>query len=389
MQPSPLVQFTMNGLKRCYMPERGLWSFKYHLDGREPPNEARPSYDVFYSLNVLLGFAKTPEAARAAFGVAPDVMFQHVVSCLNGAGARRYAYGMALWAAAELETSVPDDVAQRVRSMAAEPNAMESWTAQEVGMILSGAVAQSRRDPTWNKLAHDARNHILQRLSSKSGLFRDCAIGVRKYFASFATEVYCTLSLYQYDELFGDPVSARAADACVQRLISLQGPQGEWPWFYHAVSGQVVDFYEVYSVHQHGMAPALLKPAMKRGVVGAREALERGFRWVLGDNELGVPMLRPDISVMARSQARKGWASRRDVRLARASFNALTGRGARLTGRPEEITITPEVRSYELGWTLWSFGDDADFPELTHHKAFATAGAAPQERKRMTTSCAD
>jgi hypothetical protein len=265
---------------------------------------------------------------------------------------------------------------------------MESWTAQEVGMILSGAVAQSRRDPSWNKLAHAARDHILQRLASRSGLFRDCATGPRKFFASFATEVYCALALYQYHEMFGDPLSARVADACVHKLISLQGPQGEWPWFYHVPSGRVVDYYEVYSVHQHGMAPALLKHAIKRGVLGAREALARGFRWVLGDNELGVAMLRPEASVMARSQARKGWASRRDVRIARASFNAVTGRQAQLAGRGE-ITITPEVRSYELGWTLWSFGDDSDFPELTHHEAFAVTGRARQEPERMTTSRAD
>jgi hypothetical protein len=386
MRPSPLVQFTLKGLKNCHMPERGLWSFKYHLDGREQPNEARPSYDVFYSLNVLLGFSKTPTAARAAFGLAPDVMFQHVVSQLNGAGARRYAYGMAMWAAAELQTSVPDDVVQHIRSMTAEPNAMESWTAQEVGLILTGAVAQSRRNAAWVKLAHDARDHILQRLTSESGLFRDCAVGGRKFFASFATEVYCALALYQYDELFGDPVSAATADACVRKLIALQGPQGEWPWFYHVASGHVVDFYEVYSVHQHGMAPAVLKHAIRRGVAGAREALARGFRWVLGDNELGVPMLRPEVSVMARSQAREGWAARRDVRLVRAAFNAVTGRPAHLTGRAEEITITPEVRSYELGWTLWSFGDDADFPELTHHKAFAANVWAPQEPERMAAS---
>lgn len=386
MRPSPLVQFTLNGLKHCRMPERRLWSFKYHLDGREQPNEARPSYDVFYSLNVLLGLSKTPEAARMAFGLAPDAMFQQVASRLNGAGARRYAYGMALWAAAELETSVPDDVVQRLRAMTAEAGAMESWTAQEVGMILSGAVAQSRRDPSWIKLAQDARNHILKRFASETGLFRDCAVGGRKFFASFATEVYCALALYQYDALFGDHLAAGAADACVQKLISLQGPRGEWPWFYHVASGRVVDFYEVYSVHQHGMAPALLKPAIARGVVGAREALARGFRWVLGANELGVAMVCPEVSVMARSQARKGWASRREARLARACFNAATGRRARLAGRSGEITITPEVRSYELGWTLWSFGDDADFPELTHHEAFTTPAQAPRERALMTVA---
>src|SRR5262245_33593719 len=41
--------------------------------------------------------------------------------------------------------------------------------------------------------------------------------------------------------------------------------------------GTVVDFYEVYSVHQHGMAPAILHHAIRHGVAGAREALVKGF----------------------------------------------------------------------------------------------------------------
>lgn len=30
------------------------------------------------------------------------------------------------------------------------------------------------------------------------------------------------------------------------------------------------------------------------------------------------------------------------------------------------------MRSSELGWTLWSFGDDTEFAELTHHEAFGS-----------------
>ena len=60
-----------------------------------------------------------------------------------------------------------------------------------------------------------------------------------------------------------DPLAILAANACVTKLIALQGPQGEWPWFYAAGQGTVVDFYEVYSVHQHGMAPAILHHAIR------------------------------------------------------------------------------------------------------------------------------
>ena len=375
MGPSPLVQFILRGLKRCYMPGRGLWSYKHHLDGRSEPNEARPDYDVFYSLNVLLGLSKTVAGAREFLSVDPRAMFPGVAAQLAGARPRRYAYSTALWAAAELGVPAPDCVSEPIRAMTSDTRAMASWTAQELGMLLSGTVAQARTDHSWTKLARFAKDLILDQLYTESGLFRDCALGPRRAFGTFATQVYSALSLYHYDELFGDSNAAKAADSCVMRLTTLQGPQGEWPWFFQPASGRVLDFYEVYSVHQHGMAPAILRHAMKRGVPGARHALVKGFYWILGRNELGVTMLVPDFSLIARSQARRELAGARVSRAARASLRYLTRQEARVGLQPHRILITPETRSYELGWTLWSFGDDQEFPELTRNGAFGGSGA--------------
>ena len=57
--------------------------------------------------------------------------------------------------------------------------------------------------------------------------------------------------------------------------------------------GTVVDFYEVYSVHQYGMAPAFLRFAERLGVPEARDALTKGFRWVFGENQMHRSMLIP------------------------------------------------------------------------------------------------
>ena len=55
---SSLVNYALQGLERCWLPHSGCWSAIYHLDGRDKPNESVPSSDVFYTLNVLLGFAR-------------------------------------------------------------------------------------------------------------------------------------------------------------------------------------------------------------------------------------------------------------------------------------------------------------------------------------------
>jgi len=101
-----------------------------------------------------------------------------------------------------------------------------------------------------------------------------------------------------------DPRAISAANACVTQLIALQGPRGEWPWFFAPGRGTIADFYEVYAVHQYGMAPAILHHAIMHGVPGAREALVNGFIWLFGNNELGRTMLRPELHLFYRSRRR-------------------------------------------------------------------------------------
>jgi hypothetical protein len=57
---SPLVDYALRGLDRCWLPEFGRWSHIYHLDDRKQANESVPPSDVFYTLNVLLGMARVP-----------------------------------------------------------------------------------------------------------------------------------------------------------------------------------------------------------------------------------------------------------------------------------------------------------------------------------------
>ena len=36
---NPVAVYALAGLRRCWMPQHGRWSHKYHLDGRADPNE--------------------------------------------------------------------------------------------------------------------------------------------------------------------------------------------------------------------------------------------------------------------------------------------------------------------------------------------------------------
>ncbi len=131
----------------------------------------------------------------------------------------------------------------------------------------------------------------------------------------------------------------------------------------------MLDFYEVYSVHQYGMAPALLECAERHDVPGARDALIKGFKWVFGSNQLGRSMLVPELALSIRSQVRKDELATKMPRMLRAVTNAYLGRRSGLIDSAS-VGLRLECRSYELGWILWSFGRRRDLAELTGNPIF-------------------
>jgi hypothetical protein len=364
---SPLVDYALKGLELCWLPEYGRWSHIYHLDNREQPNESVPKSDVFYTLNVLLGLARVQRIPRS---IDLSETFRRNASHLVALAVSKYAFGVALWTGAELQLQLPEDVVRHIDAMLADRNNWRSFRAQDLGMIALGVLAQAKLDPQkWRRMAAELFAFLVDRYHSPSGLFFDAAFGLRRRFGSFATQTYLTLACYAYGELMNDMRAIEIANTCARKLIAQQGPYGEWPWFFDAASGSVVDFYEVYSVHQCGMAPAFLERAERHGVSEARSAIVKGFNWVLGQNQLAVPMLVSDLHMTVRSQVRKGELNSKNWRVLRALRNSILGRKVGLID-PAFLQLRLECRSYELGWILWSFGQRSDLPELTHNKMF-------------------
>jgi len=364
---SPLVDYALKGLDRCWLPEFGRWSHIYHLDNRNQPNESVPPSDVFYTLNVLLGMARVRRVPR---NINLSETFQQNVRHLTTLPVSKYALGVALWTGAELRLALPDDVLHHVDAMLSDKSQWRSFRAQDLGMIVVGVAAQAKVDrKKWSPIATGLFAFLLDRYYSPSGLFFDAAFGPRRRYASFATQTYLLLACYAYGELMNDDRAIQIANTCTRKLIERQGPNGEWPWFFDAASGRVLDFYEVYSVHQCGMAPAFLELADQHGVLEARSAIIKGFNWVLGQNQLATPMLVPDLHLTIRSLVRKGELQTKKWRVFRALRNSMLRHEAVLID-PSELELRLECRSYELGWILWSFGQRSDFPELTHNEMF-------------------
>jgi hypothetical protein len=369
-ETSRLVSYALEGLGRCWMPELGRYSHRFRFDVPGPANESIPESDAFYTLNVLLGMSQLSELGRHSHAEISRIYR----GCCREAGnprMRTYAYGMALWAGAKLDVAPPSEIVDRIIAILANPPTLNMLTAQDVGMVISGVTAMAaREDGRWRRAADQLAAHLRDRLYHPgSQLFYDTGKGYRRNFSSFASQVYSMLALYQFGEAFGADWAIALANAAAAKVISLQGPRGEWAWFYYVPGGRVVDFYEIYSVHQHGMAPAFLHHAVLHRVPGAREALIRGFLWLFGENEMNASMLRPKERLFYRSQLRESELDTTGPRTRRSIVNAMMGRSDSVSNH-RGLVLRKECRSYELGWILWSFGGRQDYAELTERQEF-------------------
>jgi hypothetical protein len=352
------------------MPELGRYSHRFRFDVPERRNESIPESDAFYTLNVLLGLSQLPGLSGCDY---MDIKGTYDGCCdqLRSPRTRNYMLGMALWAGAHLGAEPPGWLIDHVNDILDSPRALHRSSAQDIGMLVSGTTAMARNDSgRWRSVAYTLMSHLRDHYRDPvSHLFYNHSVGYRRNFSSFASQVYSMLALYQFGRAFDADWAIGLANQAAQRVIALQGPRGEWGWLYYVPRGLIVDFYEVYSVHQHGMAPAFLHHAVPHGVPGAREALVKGFHWLFGQNEIGVSMLRPNERMFYRSQVRRGELASPWRRVRRGVVNAVLGRSDTV-GQHRGLVLRQECRSYELGWILWSFGARDDYTELTQRPEF-------------------
>ena len=120
------------------------------------------------------------------------------------------------------------------------------------------------------------------------GLFFDAPFGLPATLRLLRDPNLSVDRLLSLRRVRGDPAAIAMANACALKLIALQGPQGEWPWFFDAVerprAGLLRGLFgpPVW----HGSGAAGMGGASRR-LAGRANALIKGFKWVFGDNQLG------------------------------------------------------------------------------------------------------
>ena len=362
-------------LREMYDAHRGLFSYSTRIvNGKYENNFAHPKAQR-YTINTLAGLNRLSR-------VAPNLWnFEQTLEKYlryQGAHIRDPGdHGLLLYVLSECQHPSAANQYASVKRYANEVTFCRQ-DLQDACWQLYGLIAYARHFDSGEArvLADSCMEWLRARfLNRNTALPYHRSSGPRKRFVSFGGITYFLKALYEYGKAFDDDSSLTLFKKGVRTIVAHQGPQGEWAWFYDAERGRVVDWYEVYSVHQEAMAMLFLLPALDLGMLEVRGAIEKSLAWLFGSNELGTPIMIDEPFFSYRSIRRRGH-SQRLKRLSRAYWLTTTRREARPASRAE-LEINSECRSYEMGWTVYAWAGRTDFRDFTALEALAPMTSRP------------
>lgn len=269
------------------------------------------------------------------------------------------------WSAAQIGHPRLNDAIRRLRDF--DRRTAPEYVVEAAWVVSALAAARGQLD-VEEHLAQ-ARQRLLDSVVPGSPVFPHATgpglvKSYRDHVACFADQVYPVQALARLHHSGDDPAALAAARTTAEQICRLQGPQGQWWWHYDARTGDVIEGYPVYTVHQHAMGPMALLDLTEAGGGDYAEPIREGLRWLLGPAELGTggePMLLDDEGLTVRK------VYRGDPHKVVRGLHTVTTRvrpGLRLpvvnrAYRP--TSLDRECRPYEFGWLYfaWLAGLDA------------------------------
>jgi hypothetical protein len=351
-----LRERALRGLARMYRPDEGLFAFRIGRSGKKLILEGvSPRYTAI----ALIGLAGEDEAAQRS--ILGGRTAREACARLLSEPKRRENLGdvaLALWAASEGGCSDRRSVVERLLALrpADAPHATVevAWTLAALCADLSAAVGPLRK-----RLA----DRLIGSYGRGAGMFPHRLggreIGFRDHVCCFADLVYPVHALARYAEVFGDGEARDVALSGASEICARQGLDGQWWWHYDRRTGDVIERYPVYAVHQDAMAPLALLAVEGAAGFDVRSSIDRGLAWLAHAPELsGGSLVDEGADLVWRKVARREPAKLSRCLQAAASrlHPALRTPGLDRLFPPGVIDY--EDRPYHLGWLLHAWPAD-------------------------------
>ena len=349
-----LLRTAADGLTKMFRPESRTFAFTQQRGATGELELFGES--VRYGAIVLLGLSRLPEdqQRRILHGDSASSFCGYMIGNVQGI-TNVGDVALIAWAAAELDHPQLDVVISRLRTL---DDGTPCETVPAAWIVAAFTAARDRAD-TGNA-AHTAAGRLLACSSPVARVFphhTDPAIAPRgrAHVSCLADQVYPIQALARYAYAYGHDDAMRAANDCAAQICKVMGPAGQWWWHYEARTGDVIEGYPVYSVHQDSMAPMALLDLAEAGGDEHPDAIRLGLSWMVESPEIGRSLIDESEGVIWRKVGRGD--PKKLVRVAHAAGSAIRP-GFRL-GVLDRIfpprLVDEESRPYHLGWVLYAW----------------------------------
>jgi hypothetical protein len=356
-----LTQMAVNALPQMFDEKEQLFCFKLK---RTNSGMAREGISHRYTMMTLMGLHRLEQSGAHPFLEIKSV-FDHLVAGLGPSGRAGWVnntgdLGLLLWTCALLDPDRLTEVASRVDASSALTrfSGGRQGCTMESAWLLTGlshaCLAAPARIADFESLAVETYRRLVRNQGSE-GFFGSYARNrslkglARGSIGSFADQVYPIYAFTQFAKAFKESNASERALNCARAICNAQGPLGQWWWHYNSDTGNVINQFPVFSVHQHAMGPMALLALGDALRSDFSPWIHKGLNW-LTDNELAFDMRDGSSQVIWRCIARPEY--RRYINAAR---NALSKRD--VIESHQDLHIVFECRPYELGWLLYAFAN--------------------------------
>ena len=240
-------------------------------------------------------------------------------------------------------------------------NARPAHPTVEAAWALAAAAIDGRHvTPAFRQKLHAA---VMQAWNANAGVFAHMTGGggARSHVACYADQVYPIFALSRYAARHHDAAALAAAVRCAEQICRLQGAAGQWWWHYDHRTGDVIEGYPVYAIHQDAMGPMALRAVTDAGGPSFDAHIRRGLEWLEASPELnGGTLIDPAAQMLWRKVARR--EPNKASRYVQAACTILHPR-LRAPGLdlvfPAGV-IDYEDRPYHWGWFLYAWAPVQD-----------------------------